>query len=605
MNGVGSIFAPQAEPTTSAPTAKSSPWALDGFAKLVGLKQERTKPSPLASLSPLLLTPSEARRLATLPANPTDLPDTLRSALLTATSPPLNAVFADVPHAGLAQNPFDLRKVVAMDDLARRALTLYLSPGFPRLGVDGKQTVLQVIEPLLRPDQVAELQRFHLPRPVVLDSRGQPTTMSLEVEQWLQTRLELLDFYAPDPRGRLDPRALPGKFVDRLAPRGNVQAWARMSTQDKRKSLRWKDFSKEERFLYLRFHAALVDPKVALHRIENPKATPRGMSAPKTLADKIIWEGPPLGTAEVTTKASYPSMDALFADAAFLIGISPEPIGFHTHHVVEMSTPEDVKRIGPKLTALAALQDLQIFARGVRGGSTVLSHTHLEVFGAWGINEVAESFAAGKIDPDVIGIHKFHCVGIRTEIYGDDRRVGLEIRGVPMGDYPAFGHANVRMNDIIASDRLDRLDPPPWSAWNAGDEGLPDRVYESAKADPKFADVAVGADMELSHLFELGSQKTGKRDAFKFASPLWNFESLPGVTDAERATIGRARDKFVRRTLELSRDLTVAVASERELDTDPIREELTKAVRRFFAETKVDLLIDRHLNEIAYGEVAA
>ena len=253
------------------------------------------------------------------------------------------------------------------------------------------------------------------------------------------------------------------------------------------------------------------------------------------------------------------------------------------------------------MVGILALQDLALFCKSTARGGNLLTHTHLEVWQASGINEVALSLGEGKIDPDTIGIHKFHCVGMRAGMYGDPKRIGAEIRAVAMGDDATLNRANKRLADITADGHLTKLPAPPWAGWNAGDPALPDQAEAAARKDPRLVKFLDGADLDFASILEMAAGKNAKRDAFKFASPFWAYEALPGVTEADRARIDQGRLRFGAALLKISATLSEAIQAGRELDTEWVKDAVTQEVRRFHATAKLNEVVDRTLDKLAMG----
>lgn len=530
------------------------------------------------------------------------VPEVVRFALAKTLPADLAGALKPTLHAGLGANPLDIAAVAEVTGPARAALGRYLDPGFPRLPAEEKRAVLGAIGGLLLPGAQLELARFHLPRPFGADSAGQPLTYAMEAEQILSRRPELLDYYAPHPEGLLDPDLVTDQMLAKATPAKLPQVWLRMAPAEQKKHLRWKNLSFQEKANYLLRYRDEVDPKATLHRIKDPTQTPSGRVVPDSLQDTIKWEGhTPLRCAEIITKEKYDAFDHLYADIAFVQQLGKSQPGFHVHHVVELSTPEDTARLGPGLTGLVTLQDLQIFAAGVKNGGNLLNHTHLEVWQASGTNEVVDSLKTGAIDQDAVGIHKFHCVGMRAGLYGDPKRLGIEVRAVAMGDDVRLQKINERLATILAEGHFTKLPAPPWDGWNAGDPQLPAQVEAAARKDPRFAGHAEGAELDFGAVLELAAGEHAKRDTFRYASPLWAFEKLPGVTAEEAAQIGAARDRFVALLFRASAALSEAIAAGREIDAPKVQAAVTQEIRRFFASARIDAVLERVLDGVAGG----
>ncbi len=530
-----------------------------------------------------------------------DLPKPLLLRLEKNLEGPLRGLIRS-PHAGLQRGVFDFGKLNGASPQQIEALKTYLKPGFVRLAVAEKAEGIKAIAGLLLPAGIKTLERFHLPRPFSPDSAAKPVTFAMEAEAGLSTRPETLHYYAPDPSGKLDPRALTDEFLDGLTINTKFsQAWSRMTPDQKRKQLSWHTMPLKTRFQYLVSYRDNVDPKVALHRVANPKMVPNQRPLPKSLCETLVWEGSPLSTAEIITEDHSKTLDTLLADVEAVAKIGKSQAGYHIHQVVELSTPEDVKRVGPGVTGLAAMEDLRIFSRGIRLGTSLATHTHLEVWQADAIGEVAASFADRKINPDAIDIHKFHCVGMREGIYGGENRLGIEIRAVLVGRNQQLAQVAQRTANILSEGHLDKLPPPPWENWNAGEPGLEDKFYNTMKSEPQLAELMEGADLTFREVLEVSSGKNPDRDAWKFASPFWAFEDLPGVKPEEKAQIKQARMTFAKVLIDLSQVLSEAIEGGRDLNSETNQSQVQIAMSQFFATTKVDEIINRTLNRVSEG----
>lgn len=531
-----------------------------------------------------------------------DLPPDLLLALEAGLEGPRRGLVQS-PHPGLRHGVFDFAKLHRAEDHELDGLISYLDPHFVRKPVEDKRTILASIANFLLPGAQAVLERFHLPLPFSADSGAKPLTFSMEAEAGISSRPQTLLFYAPDKAGALPPEVMPDGLLDQLQVQGgHQQAWMRMTRDQKRSQLHWGMLDLPTRAKCLQ-HYKSVDDKVTLHRIDDPKLVPNHQPLPKSLCEVLLWEGKALTTAEIVTEEHSPTLDTLFADVDAVARIGEQQPGFHIHQVVELSTPEDVERLGPKVTGLAALEDLRIFTQAMRRGSNLLTHTHLEVWSADGIESVAKSFEGGKIDPDAIDIHKFHCVGMRQGIYGDDdKRLGVEIRAIPMGWNQKLSEVAQRTATILAEGHLEQIPSPPWGKWNAGAEGLADKYYEAMKKSPRFAHLSEGAELSFSEVLATGAGQYPDRDAWKFACPFWSFESLPGVTPDEAKTIRKARTEFGEYLMQLSQFGTQALEGDRELEPDAWKDQLELAISDFFTETKVDEIIARTLDRVAEGK---
>jgi hypothetical protein len=525
-----------------------------------------------------------------------------------ALPPEMTRLVTVEPFYGLGFNPFDFAQLEKLSEDERASLTRYLDRGFPRLGVEEKKEVLRGIERLLVPDATRFLERFHLPRSFGPDSGKKPITSSIESEAHLSQRPELLYYYAPDPKGGLDRRALSDELLATLFPGLELvapdrhAAWIRMTPDQQRESLRWRDLSLAGRVAYLEAYEDQVDPKVKLHRIEDPAVAELRDVAPSSMSKQLHWEGAPLTVAEIMTESYYDSLDQLFADIEFVEGISPGPTGYHIHNVVELSSPEDVKRLAPAIAGIAGMIDLFLFTIAAARGGDIFDSTHLEVWKGGDLNEVAASFADGVVDHDKIIVHKFHLAGLRVGLYGEGNKIGIELRGIPAeasGLVRFFVHG---LSDMLAEGHLEKLPAPPWPSWDAGDPSLPVRAYEAARADPKLARAAKGAEIEFAAILEIAAGATKDRDAFKYAAPLWSFESLPGVTPEDKQRIETARERYTVGLLGVSRSLTTALKGQRAYDDKFVKQAVSRLLRRFFVEAGLEPVLGRTLMNLRAGK---
>ncbi len=541
------------------------------------------------------------------PIGQANLTDLLRATLVRSLPRAFAGVVQEQVHPGFGKNPFDFAALAREKNPAvHAALAAYLGADFAFVSPEQKKAVLDKLRPVLLPNMAEALARFHLPQRFSEASGKRPVTLAIEAEAGIKGRPQTLDYYAPDPDGLLDERLMTPAFVAGLEKKGLLTkrppAWHRLSAAQRAELVRWKDLTYDGRMLYLSRMKASIDPKVTLHRIENIKAAPKGVLAPATLCDQIKWEvSGPLVTAELITKTHYTSRDQLARDEHFIASIGGKPPGFHYHCVLELDSKEDKQTLGPKLAGLAAMTDLFLFAHDVRSGCKMLDHTHLEVFKADGVLEVMDAFSGDEIDSDEIMVHKYHLVGVRhgEAMYGNKNRLGLEIRAVPTGRSKMGQEVVARTLDIATSAALKEVDTDFWLEWNAGDKKLPKAAYERARAACQDRALAAGAQLTFEELFEYAMDGRKAKDHFRLAAPLWNYDALPGITDAEKARIASARARFETRLLEASQALSRAIESGRELAPSAIFDELQRHVFTFFAEAKVDDVIKRHLDGLA------
>ena len=342
-----------------------------------------------------------------------------------------------------------------------------------------------------------------------------------------------------------------------------------------------------------------------MHKITDVKHAPAGELAPESLQDTLKWERElKLKVAELITKGSYTSLDAQRADRAWISERFNS--GFHLHAVTELSSAEDKRVLGPKLTALAALQDLALFARAAAGSAANFTHVFLEPWTAAFTNEVAASFADGKIDADTILPHKFHLVGMRTGIYGQDDRVGLEIRGVLRHHVEQFDHATVRAVSMLSDGGVANLPSPPWPGWDAGEKDVGKAFEEKARAalatrGPRARVLQTSAKLSFDEVMDVVVRGSGKKNGFSFSAPLWNFEALPGLTDAEKARIGTARRAFTDQLLLMSELVSVHIEQGRDLETlaPHVYDKVITAAMTFFKDAGIDKAVDRVLDDAA------
>ena len=572
------------------PAVAPGPAETKHFSPPKGLKNEQV----LASL-----------KQSKIPIGAHNLTDKLRAALVHSLPKEIARVVAVNVHPGLEANPFDFAALARnTSPEVKAALAAYVHPDFAFSDVDQKRAVLKQLGPVLLPKTQPMLKRFHLPRAFSEASGQKPVTLAIEAEAGIRGRPQTLDFYAPDPDGILDERIMTPEFFKtiekELTPRPPL--WNRLSTESRADLVRWKDLSYAGRLKYLERMKATTDPHVTLHRIENEKAAPTGKLAPETLRDQVKWEvSGALQTAELITKSHYVSRDQLCRDEAFIAGIGGKPPGFHYHCVLELDSAKDKLELGPKLAGLAAMTDLYLFTHDVRSGCAMLDHKHLEVFKADGVLEVMDAFAGDTIDSDEIMVHKYHLVGVRhgESMYGNTHRLGLEIRAVPVGRDKMGQEVVQRTLDIATSKALRSIDTDFWLEWNAGDKKLPKARYYIALATTKDPVLKKEARLTFEELFEYAMAGRKSIDPFRIAAPLWNYEMLPGMTDADKTRVRSARDRFETVCLQNSAALSVAIDSGRDILPEAIFNDLQRAVMAFYAEAKVDDVIKRHLDGLA------
>ncbi len=512
------------------------------------------------------------------------------------------------PHAGLSQRspPWDLEKLAGAGDDVAAAFARYLEPDFIELPPTEKTAVLDTLAPVLFPGALDELRKFHLPRTVA--GTDKPITTAIESES--HSLATLFRFYAPDPSGKLDERALTPELRKKLLAAPRTPLAQRFPDDAFLKGLRWKDLPLALQKQYLVAYGENVDPKMTMHRITDPRVTPDGQVAPGSLQKTLKWERElRLQIGELITDGSYASQDQRVADRTWITSHFGQQ-GFHMHGVAELSTPEDKARLGPKLAAFAALQDLSLFADAAAVSHQNYTLAFLEPWQAESAGAVASSFVdkdgGGKIDGDEILPHKFHFVGMRTGIYGDDNRVGVEIRGVSTADPAKFDHVCARFEELLSGGNIEKLPTPPWEGWNAGEPGISKELEADTRAywhtlTPEHQAFEQRAEMSFDDIFAMCTAGAGSKNGFAFESPLWSYESIPGLTDVEKQTIDAARKTFCNEMVRFSVGLSELIESGR--DTKEIEASVhtwvSTAAMEFFASAGIHAALERVLDETA------
>lgn len=567
-------------------------------------------PTELLILPQLQLSGPETRELqqrlsSAAPQTAADLSPALLHKLHGALAEPYRRILHS-PHPGIDVCIFDLRRALRPSDGERSALDTYLRADFAFLDTAQKAEILAQLAPLLDPRAAPWANFFHLPQ-----RRGNATlTLSLEAESTFHAQPTLLDVYGPDPQGRLDPHvvdALAGELESTpTLLRGPAALRIRASDHA---GLMWRDLSLAGRLRYV-YWQEKVTPDAYLYRLADPKQTLAGQVLPASLRSQLSWEGPPgRRYPEIRTNTHYESLDQLSRDLQCINDIDTQPKrrpGFHVHNVIELPRPEDVRRDGPAIVAYIALQDLQLFATQMVAGANALTSTHLEVWKASGINDVATSLASGSIDPDAIMVHKFHSVGLRTgAIYGGGPKLGYEIRGVLVGRVEELRHRVERGADIVTQGKMHHLPRPPWAWWNAGDPQLPDDAFLQAKQNPKFQELTENLAVTFADLFDTAISAKGKTESFRLASPFWNFEALPGITDRGRQDIRAARETFTAGCLQLCRNFADVLASpDTNVDANALFTQIQGLAMDFFREARIAAYLERYLNGVRAMEPA-
>lgn len=533
------------------------------------------------------------------PVSPRELPERVQTELERVLPPQRRGVLT-APHAGLRFAVFDMARLASAGPDTVAALDRYLARSFVRAPIEEKKATLHQLRRLLLPGAGAVLEAFHLPRKFTADPAEARLTHAFEAEGRMARRPEILHVYAPDPTGALRPELLTDTLLTQLRFPGRLgEIWNRLDVATKRERLRWSHLSLENRQRYLEVYRDEVDPKVTLHRITDPRVVGGGLTPlPDTIADVLLWEGTPLRCAEVNTKGHYETQDVLFDDIRAVAEIAESQPGYHIHHVAKMSEPASVKRNGPRMVGLAGLEDLRLFTRAMRVQQSLLHHTHLEVWSAEALAETADSLRTGVIDPGAIDIHKFHCAGLREGIYGGEGHLGIELRAVPLGAGLELATVSQRITDILADpEKLQRVPSPPWDGFDAGAPGLANQAYEVGRKMGFFD----GAQLDFESLFELAAGELSKRDAWKFACPLWKFEAIPGLDEETVEKLPRARERFIFDMMSLSETISEAIEGGREVDQRGATLAVKKAIGAFFRFTDVDVALGDLLDDVALG----
>lgn len=532
------------------------------------------------------------------------LPDPLRVSLWGTLGPGFEPALLTQVHPGV-MNPFDMRALANLDAASRSTLAAYLDPDFVRRPVAEKAEVLEALGPLLAPGHAERLADVHLPLPFV-SSSGRTMTFAFEREAVLLHNPLVLDYYAPDPTGALNPAALEPRtkrvegFLSSLrelvADGVVLPQFERLSDEAKLDALRWKDLNVAGRLVYLDLIAENVDSNVALYRIDDPKQTPRKETAPPTLAKRLLWEGPPLGVYEVTTeKGGYDTLDVLFADRAFILRMVEAGNG-HVHRVVDLPTPDDVKTLGPKLVTHFAYEDLFLMTSAWARGLPTLHHTKLKVHRATQLQRTIDKMRTGSITHFDLCDLKAYGTGIRSsQTYdGDGSLFGGELRNLGAGGELWLQSTVLRSAKILSTGAFEKYEPLP-AAWNAGDPSVLTAALDAAKKDGALQKIAEDADIDFATLLNL-STKAAKRgeltEPYQLASPLWAWDALPSVTPEQATDIAEKQKAFTKRLLELARGVSRAKKNNRPIDHGKLRTKIVEAVMQFHAEVRTDQIVE-------------
>lgn len=533
-----------------------------------------------------------------------------RAALRAALPDDVSRVLSREVHPGV-ENPFDFARLAGpLADGVGVALQTYMQPAFPYSGSAEKAEVIAALEPLLTEAGAAEVRRVHLPQTLGGRPDAPILTYALEAEVLFTKRPRLLDVYAPDPAGRLDPavtrtllEAIEGD-AGLLSPEGQKivggQAWVRSDPDDRADRLDWRALGPEGRMRYLMAAREAGGTYPPLHRITDAKHAPGGDVFPDTFQPKAKWEG---HAAELITDTYYSSLDVLYADMARVEGLRHEgerPNGYHVHMVSRLPTPEDRAEAGVAMANLIALEDLELFCYGA-AAATGLEHDNQVPWRGTSIREVVEHFAAGKLEPDFFAEHKFHQVGLRGGIYGAEDALGAENRGVLIGDVDFLKYNVDRHSRTLAGPGLARVPQDLFAEWRAGDPKLVSEAFDRAVAkDLALGRLASSSRMTYADLFEAAMDVVKQSDPYVLASPLWNFEDLLPLAphEAERVQTARAGFEHTLKTLYLG--MTRALEADGDLDDAQLGQDLRVAVCAFFEASGLEHVIGRYLDTFAY-----
>lgn len=576
--------------------------------------QFRRAVKDLAAAGPKAEVKAQLERLSSgAPVARRDLGREAQVALRAALPDDVSRVLAREVHPGV-DNPFDFAKLAgALPASAGRALSTYLQPGFPYAAPAHKAEVLAALEPLLTTEGAAEARRVHLPQTLGGRPGAAILTYALEAEVLFTKRPRLLDVYAPDRSGKLDPQVTRG-LLARIAEDSSMlsvegdqivggQAWLRSSEADRAASLSWRALSPQGRTYYLMAAREAGGRYPPLYRITEPKHAPRGEVFPDTLQDKVSWEG---HAAELITDSYYSSLDTLHADLARIEGLRHEgerPNGYHVHMVSRLPTPEDRVESGVAMVNLIALEDLELFCYGA-AAATGLEHDNQVPWRADDIQSVVEHFAEGELDPDFFAEHKFHQVGLRGGIYGAEDALGAENRGVLIGDVDFLKYNVDRHSRILAGPGLTQLPRDLFDGWRAGDPALVREAFDRATAkDPELKALAADSRLSFDDLFSAAMDSVKQDDPFVLASPLWNFEDLLPLAPHEAERVAEARAQYEHSLETLYLNMTRGLQDEHaELDDEQLGQDLRVAVCKFFEASGIDRVIARYLDRFAYEQ---
>ncbi len=514
------------------------------------------------------------------------------------------AVRADSLHP-LLDNPLLGLKPKEFSEAVEQAVLTYQAPSFIRADYASKAAVIDVLAEVLDPSMIERLRQVHLP--VGFADGEQNMTCSLENERGIafispdgsQQISRILNYYAPDPAGTLIPELIPDKFVEHCCPaRFDASIWTRLSLDVKKDKLQWRDLDLVERFIYLDNLKTELDERVDMSRITNPQQVSEGQPLPDTLAPKLLWESV-LRCAEVTTDSYYESLDHLYADAATLMEIDgPQHSGFHVHQVVEFKDEAEARELGPHFVGWAGLVDLALGAQGARSGLRAFTNTSLEIFKQEGLQELVDHVQEhGRFIADDVGHHKLHLGGVRSDIYGDGNRAGLETRGVMIGRLDDLLDIVPRTNRVFANkELLQKIPAPPWDGWDAGDPQVLSKAFEAYIAQP---DALVGPDdVSFADLIELaGPEREGL--GFQLAMPLWNWAAIPGLSESTLSKIEVAQAQFTKHLGLLCKRALDGIESDREVPSELLWNEIRAEVGSFMKRTDLDFALRDVLAELS------
>lgn len=541
-------------------------------------------------------------------------------ALQSALPASLGRLARSSPHG--TPNSFSLARLATATAEQVVLLERYLSPAFVDQAPAEKLTVIQGLAPLLRPGTESWLRFWHLPQVMQTSEGPVPITLALEAELILDhdqalSALELLDFYAPDASGKLDPTILTPELLAKdgvLTGTSKRVGFARLSHERKVACLRWRDLTLDGRYEYFKANEAR-HPRSPLARIDDVGQAPRGVVLPKTLQRTLAWDGP--GVAEIATATSYQSIDQLDRDRSAIREIArSKKAHFHMHVVTDLPTAADIKKLGPGYVGLTVLTSLRAYTRGIRHGGALIGTRAVKPWTAREAIEATASMRSGELpfgDPQSAIMHKTHELGLRGGrrdkdsssywFYGAPSRVGTEVRGAlgtlpmtPGSDDSEDAWQQVMAENLVTT--LSRgsfadLTADTWEGWNLGDAQVIAQAESELPSRP--------SSVPLQEVFEEATKWYTTEHAYALASPLANWGALPGMTARHREVIAEARREYLRGLADIRDSMTYARQRGFEIDARSLYRHLDREGADFFARTRIDDILEGALREARNG----